>query len=288
MNALNFRERIKSIYNMLLFPYILLSLPFAFIGAILALRGLPSIYQFFWILMAMFGARNGGMALNRLIDMKIDALNPRTQNRALPKGEISRAETLLFAVFFLAIFLFSAYKLNYLSFKIAPFLIIFLIVYSFLKRYTWIVHFFLGLIQSFAPIGGWIAVKGEMNFIAFLIGLGVLLWSAGFDIIDKCPDVEFDKSLGLHSIPQWLGIKKSLWFSRLFHFTFIIIFIMIYYLYNLGFLFLLGVLLSGVILAYGHYLIKYDDMSKVDAVVFYANVLVGIIMLIFTLLDVLN
>ncbi|MBI5207066.1 MAG: UbiA family prenyltransferase [Candidatus Firestonebacteria bacterium] len=279
-------KKIGSVYEMILFPYILLAMPFAFMGAILAIRGLPSLNQILWIAVAMFGARNGGMVLNRLIDMKIDAQNPRTQDRILPRGELSKTTALVLALFFLALFIYSAYKLNPLCFVISPFVIILLIIYSFLKRYTWFVHFFLGIIQSMAPIGAWIAVKGEFSITAFLVGLGVLFWTAGFDIIDKCPDVEFDKNFGLHSIPQWLGVKQALFFSHLFHLIFVFIFIIVYYIYNLGFLFLSGVLIAGIILSYGHYLISQEDLSKVDAVVFYANISVSIIMLVFTFLDV--
>ncbi|MBI5417442.1 UbiA family prenyltransferase, partial [Candidatus Poribacteria bacterium] len=235
-----------------------------------------------------FGARNGGMVLNRLIDAKIDAQNPRTQNRTLPRNELPKNFTISLAIIFLAFFIYSAYKLNFLCFTISPFIIILLFIYSFLKRYTWFVHFFLGIIQGLAPIGAWIAVKGEFNIISLLIGLGIIFWTAGFDIIDKCPDVEFDKSFGLHSFPQLLGVKKALWLSHLFHIIFVIIFLVIFYIYNLGLFFLGGVLTSGAILMYGHYLINQEDLSKVDSVVFYANISVSIIMLIATVLDILT
>ena len=203
---------------MIKFSHTLFALPFAFMGAILSAKGIPSLNKIFWILIAMVGARSAAMFLNRLIDWRIDALNPRTKGRAIPKGLITPAQTVVFIIISFILFFLAAYMLNPLCLMLTPLASAILILYSYTKRFTWASHLILGLALSMAPMGAWIAVAGRFEAPAFVLSFAVMLWLAGFDILYALQDIEFDKRMGLYSIPRFLGIRKSLWVSRLLHF----------------------------------------------------------------------
>lgn len=271
---------------MIKFSHTVFALPFAFMGAILAARGIPSLEKIFWILIAMIGARSAAMFLNRLIDWRIDALNPRTKDRAIPKGLITPVQTVVFIIMSFAIFFLSAYMLNELCFKLAPIATGILILYSYTKRFTWLSHFVLGIALSMAPIGAWIAVTGRFELPAFILGLAVVFWLAGFDILYALLDIEFDKKMGLYSIPRFLGIKKSLWVSRGFHLTMIILLLLLYPIMALGKFYLIGIIAASGLLIYEHSLIKEHDLSKINIAFFNANAYVSLCIFIFTLIDV--
>jgi 4-hydroxybenzoate polyprenyltransferase len=283
---INVFKKARIILEMIKFSHTVFALPFAFMGAILAARGIPSLEKIFWILIAMIGARSAAMFLNRLIDWRIDALNPRTKDRAIPKGLITPVQTVVFIIMSFAIFFLSAYMLNELCFKLAPIATGILILYSYTKRFTWLSHFVLGIALSMAPIGAWIAVTGRFELPAFILGLAVVFWLAGFDILYALLDIEFDKKMGLYSIPRFLGIKKSLWVSRGFHLTMIILLLLLYPIMALGKFYLIGIIAASGLLIYEHSLIKEHDLSKINIAFFNANAYVSLCIFIFTLIDV--
>lgn len=279
-------EKIKIILEMIKFSHTLFALPFAFMGAILAARGIPSSDKIFWILIAMVGARSAAMFLNRLIDWRIDALNPRTKERAIPKGLITPAQTVVFIIISFILFFLAAYMLNPLCLMLTPLASAILILYSYTKRFTWASHLILGLALSMAPMGAWIAVTGRFEAPAFVLSFAVMLWLAGFDILYALQDIEFDKRMGLYSIPRFLGIRKSLWVSRTFHFFMAITLFSIYPLMNLGPLYLIGVALASMLLIYEHSLIKEGDLSKINTAFFNANAYISLSLFTFTFIDV--
>ena len=273
--------------RMIRFSHSVFALPFALVGALLASsEGFPSIGQTFWIIVACVGARSAAMAFNRLVDKKIDTLNPRTRDRALPKGLITAGETVIFIVLSAALLIFSAYMLNSLAFYLSPLALIILFFYSYTKRFTWGSQFFLGLALSVAPIGAWIAIRGSLEIPPLILGAGVLLWVAGFDVIYALQDVEFDKNHGLLSIPQRFGVARSLWISRLFHLVTFIMFLWLYFILGLGLIYLAGVIVVGLMLIYEGSILRKDDLSRLNTA-FNMNSLVSVVLLFFTLADVI-
>ncbi len=215
--AMSSFNRIKIFLEMIKFSHTVFALPFAFTGVVMAVRGLPTLYQTFWVLMAMVGARTAAMGLNRLIDAEIDAKNPRTSNRAIPAGLLNKGTVLAFVLLSIALMLYAAAKLNPLCLYLSPLALFFLFLYSYCKRFTALAHVVLGICLAGAPIGAWIAVTGRIELPAILLGVAVLFWVAGFDILYALQDLEFDASYGLHSIPVKLGVRGSLLAARLFH-----------------------------------------------------------------------
>ncbi|MEK6681982.1 MAG: UbiA-like polyprenyltransferase [Nitrospirota bacterium] len=282
----NIFEKTRIILEMIKFSHTLFALPFAFMGAILSAKGIPSLNKIFWILIAMVGARSAAMFLNRLIDWRIDALNPRTKGRAIPKGLITPAQTVVFIIISFILFFLAAYMLNPLCLMLTPLASAILILYSYTKRFTWASHLILGLALSMAPMGAWIAVAGRFEAPAFVLSFAVMLWLAGFDILYALQDIEFDKRMGLYSIPRFLGIRKSLWVSRLLHFFMAIMLFFLYPLMNLGIFYLIGVALASMLLIYEHSLIKEGDLSKINAAFFNANAYISLSLFTFTFIDV--
>jgi len=209
-------EKFRVFLEMIKFSHTIFALPFAFTGAVLAAEGLPSWQQAFWILIAMVGARTAAMGLNRLIDAEIDAANPRTSGRAIPAGLLGKGTVFVFVLLSTLLMFFAAGQLNRLCLYLSPVALFFLVLYSYCKRFTSLAHLVLGLCLGAAPVGAWIAIRGVVELPAVLLGLAVLFWVAGFDILYALQDLEFDRQRGLHSIPVRLGITGSLWTARLF------------------------------------------------------------------------
>src|SRR5512135_980410 len=210
-------QKITLYLRMIKFSHSIFALPFSFTSALIAASGIPSPRQIFWIVVAMVGARSGAMGLNRIIDRKIDALNPRTAGRELPRGAIGVGETVLFVAISFGVMVYAAYMLNPLCLVLSPLAIAVLFLYSYTKRFTWSSHFVLGLSISAAPLGSWIAVKGSFDPAILPLVLAVIFWLAGFDVLYALQDIEFDRSHGLYSIPKRFGVRKSLYLSRSFH-----------------------------------------------------------------------
>lgn len=266
---------------MIKFEHTLFALPFAFLGAILAANGLPTWRQIFWITVAMVGARSAAMTFNRIVDRDIDAQNPRTANRELPSGKLSVGFAWAFLYVSIGIFLLASYSLNWLTFALSPVALICVLGYSYAKRFTAFAHVFLGLALAISPSAAWIAVTGNlMNEIPMLLSSLVLMWTAGFDVLYACQDLEFDRQAGLRSIPARFGIKNSLRIARLFHFQAFIVLVLLYFVTELGWLALIGVIAVGILLIYQHTLVKANDLSRLNAAFFTTNAFVSVILLL--------
>lgn len=280
-------DRIKIILEMIKFEHTIFALPFAFTGALLALDGLPSLEQAIWIVVAMVGARSAAMGFNRWADRDIDAENPRTKTRALPLGLVTPAQVLAFIIVSSGLLVLAAYMLNPLSFYLSPVALAIVCFYSYTKRFTFLSHAFLGLAISGAPMGAWIAVTGRFEFPALVLGVAVLFWLVGFDILYALQDLEFDQKAGLHSVPQRFGVRTSLLISRTAHLVTMLCLFWIYVLLPGGMLYLLGVLVAMGLIIYEHSLVKESDLSKLNIAFFNMNGYISVTIFIFTLLDVL-
>jgi 4-hydroxybenzoate polyprenyltransferase len=269
------------------FPHTVFALPFAFMGAILAARGIPAWPTLLWILLAMVGARSGAMAMNRLADRELDVLNPRTRERALPKGLVRRGEVILFTIASFALFLFAASRLNPLCLKLAPLAMAVLILYPYTKRFTALSHLILGLALALAPLGAWIAVTGRVAAAPAVLGLAVLLWVAGFDILYALADIDFDRTAGLHSMPARFGAAGSMAISRTFHALTILLLLSLMPLMDLRYFYVTGVILAAGLLLYEHLLLIRYGLKRLDAAFFTTNGILSIALFCFTLLDVL-
>ena len=281
-------HKIVVFLEMIKFSHTVFALPFALAGALLAARGLPSAQQLFWIVMAMVGARTTAMGLNRLVDAEIDARNPRTAGRAIPAGLIGKGTTLGFILASLALLLVAAGQLNPLCLKLAPLAIFFLVLYSYCKRFTSLAHVVLGICLAAAPIGAWIAIRGQIDAPALILGGAVLFWVAGFDILYALQDLEFDRKAGLHSIPVLLGVEGSLWAARVFHLVMLGLLLGLFATMGLGSFFMAGILVAAAMLLYEHWLLRDGNLEKLDAAFFNMNGYISIVILLSTTAEVLT
>lgn len=272
--------------EMIKFSHTLFALPFALSGALLAIRSLPSGRQLLFIVLAMVGARTAAMAMNRLIDAEIDAENPRTANRAIPAGLLSKGSVLLAIILSVMLLLWSAAMLNPLCLKLSPIALFFLVLYSYCKRFTALAHVVLGICLAAAPIGAWVALRGTIELPAIVLGLLVLFWVAGFDILYALQDLEYDRSAGLHSIPVALGVDGSLWLARLFHLLTLALLVWLIVLLGLGPWFWLGSAVMAAMLLYEHWLLRGGDLTRLDAAFFTMNGYISLTFLIATAADV--
>jgi 4-hydroxybenzoate polyprenyltransferase len=267
--------------EMIKIEHTLFALPFAFLGAVLAANGLPTLRQILWIIVAMVGARSAAMAFNRIADRQIDARNPRTATRAIPAGLLSVGFVWAFTLVSAAVFLIAAAMLNRLTLLLAPVALASVLLYSFTKRWTQFSHVILGWCLSIAPTGAWIAVRGEIgSAIPLLLSLVVLLWTAGFDVLYACQDYDFDRGEGLRSIPARVGISRALWIARALHAGAFLALIALYVMTGLGPLAFAGVIATGALLIYQHRLVRADDLSRLNAAFFTTNAFVSVILLV--------
>lgn len=265
---------------MIKIEHTLFALPFAFLGAVLAARGLPSPWQIFWIVVAMVGARSAAMAFNRIADRSFDARNPRTASRALPAGLLSVGFVWAFTIAAAALFVVAAAMLNRLTLILAPVALACVLLYSFTKRWTQFSHLVLGACLSIAPTGAWIAVRGEIGSpVPLLLSLVVLLWTAGFDVLYACQDYDFDRSEGLRSIPARVGIARALWIARALHAAAFLALVWLFLITGLGPVALIGVVATAALLVYQHRLVRTDDLSRLNAAFFTTNAFVSVILL---------
>ena len=277
----NFWEKLRTTLEMIKFEHTLFALPFAFLGAVLAADGLPTWWQIAWITAAMVGARSAAMTFNRIIDVDVDAANPRTANRELPSGKLSPGFAWAFLFVSIALFLIAAYSLNWLTFALSPVALISVLGYSYAKRLTALSHLILGWALAISPTAAWIAVRGTIDSeIPLLLSLLVLMWTAGFDVMYACQDYEFDRKAGLQSIPARFGIARSLWIARLFHFQAFIALLLLYLVTGLSWPALVGVILVGLLLIYQHTLVSEKNLSRMNAAFFTTNATVSVILFI--------
>lgn len=272
---------------MIKFEHTLFAIPFAIISMMLAANVIPTLYQIGWILVALTSARTVAMLWNRIVDAKIDARNPRTMNRAIPKGLVSIRFAMVMLIVFCIIFVFSAYMLNKLSFVLSFFALLVMFIYSYLKRVTWLSHFVLGFVDAMAPAGAWIAIRGNLPFSIMLLSAAIILWVGGFDILYSLMDLDFDKNEHLFSIPVKFGVKKAILFSRLMHALMVLSLILFGLIYPMHTFYFVGIGFVVILLVYEHSLVSPNDFSKVQKAFYETNIGVSGIMLFFSALDIL-
>ena len=278
---------------MIKFEHSIFALPFALTGALLAWRDEGFSHEGLWarlgwIVLAMVAARSTAMAFNRLLDAEIDGLNPRTRNRHLPAGLLSRGFAWGFTFFWIAVFLIAARELNPLCMKLAPFALAILIFYSYTKRFTLFAHLVLGFCLGIAPAAAWIAMTGSLDPRILWLTAAVTLWTAGFDIIYSCQDYAFDVQTGLHSVPRFMGIAKALWVSRFLHLGMLACLIELVLSFRLGPIALACDAAVAALLLWEHRLVKADDLSRVDAAFFTMNGYVSVIFFLFWATDIFS
>ncbi len=271
--------------RMIKFSHSVFALPFAFTSALLAAGGIPSWNKILWITLAMVSGRSAAMGLNRVIDRKVDALNPRTFQREIPAGTIKIAEAVIFILVSTLIFLYAAYSLNPLCLKLSPLALAVFVLYPYTKRFTWLSHVVLGIAIAGAPVGAWIALRGTVDMEIIPLALSVVFWLAGFDVLYALQDLDFDKKSGLRSIPQRFGIRRSLFLARTFHILTWILLLVTAVIFDLGIVFHSGLIVVGMLLVYEHRLVKEDDLSRLNMAFFNMNGYISLTVFIFTLLD---
>ncbi len=277
--------RVGVYLEMIKVAHTVFALPFALMGAFLAAGGLPSLRTVFYIVLAMVGGRSAAMGFNRLVDADIDAKNPRTRDRAIPRGEVSKPMAAVFIFMSVVLLELSAAKLNPLCLKLSPLLLLLLFSYSYTKRFTWASHIVLGLCLGAAPMGAWIAVTGEFDPRILIVCFAVLFWVSGFDVLYALQDIEFDRQEGLHSIPRFLGVGRSLWVARGFHFVMAALLLVGYDRFELGGWYLAGWGICSAVLLYEHSILRENDLSRLNVAFFNLNGIVSIVLCLFTYLD---
>lgn len=280
-------RKLKIILEMIKFEHTVFALPFAIMSAFIASDGLPQLAKLGWILVAMVGARSCAMAFNRLADADIDSKNPRTSTRAIPAGLITKGAVWIFTVVSAGLLVCAAWRLNPLAFALSPVALAVIMGYSFTKRFTALSHLWLGLALSISPIGAWIAITGRFDWTPIVLCCVVLLWTAGFDIIYACQDVNFDRKHGLHSIPARIGIRWALWISSALHVVAVVLLFVIPLLAELGLFYYIGVGIVVLIFIYEHAIVKPNDLSRVNLAFFTLNGMISLVLMALSIADIL-
>jgi 4-hydroxybenzoate polyprenyltransferase len=260
------------------FEHTVFALPFAYVAMVLAANGWPDVRIVGWVTLAMVSGRTMAMAVNRLADRWFDARNPRTRGRHLPAGLLTPAQVVAAAVAAGAVFLLSAWMLNPLCLALAPLAILFLVGYSYTKRFTWLSHWILGFTDGIAAAGAWVAVRGGFDPPVFVLWFALTVWIAGFDLIYACQDVEFDRAEGLHSVPARFGIAAALRVAKVCHVLTVAAFALLGVFMGLGVLYWAGVALVAGLLVYEHSLVSPTDLSRLDVAFFNVNGYIAVIL----------
>jgi len=263
------------------------ALPFAYVGAFLAVDAVPSAHDLVWITVAMVGARSLAMALNRLIDAEIDARNPRTAGRELPAGRLSRAQVVAFCLVSLAVFLVAVWQLDPICRWLWPIPVAGFVIYPYLKRVTWLAHLWLGAVDGLAPMGAWIAIRGDLPWQAWALGGAVATWVAGFDLFYSLFDVEIDRAQGLHSWATRWGERGVFVGARVLHLLTVWLLAAAGAGLDVGLLYWLGVAVVAGLLSYEHSLVRPGDLHRLDAAFFTMNGVISVTFFGFVLADVL-
>jgi 4-hydroxybenzoate polyprenyltransferase len=263
------------------------ALPFAYVGAFLAVDGVPSAGDLLWITIAMVGARSLAMALNRLIDAGIDARNPRTAGREIPSGKLTIGAVVAFCAASLLVFLIAVWQLNPVVRWLWPIPVVAFVVYPYLKRFTWLCHLWLGAVDGLAPVGAWVAITGTLPWQAWALGGAVATWVAGFDIYYSLFDVEIDRAQGLHSWAVRWGERGAFAGARFMHVATVVLLVATGLGLPVDFWYWAGVLAVAALLAYEHSLIRPGDLRRLDAAFFTMNGVISVAFFAFVLLDVL-
>jgi 4-hydroxybenzoate polyprenyltransferase len=268
--------KLKIIFSDIKIQHTVFALPFAVMSAFLAADGLPKWETLGWIVIAMFGARNAAMAFNRMVDARLDANNPRTENRALPSGEITVAQYAGFLLVSSALLVWASYMLNPLAFYLSPVALAIVFFYSITKRFTHWSHAYLGFALACAPVGAWVAVRAEISLVSLILGAAVVFWLTGFDIIYSCLDVEADHENEVYSVPKRFGVDRALKIAYAAHGIMIVFLLGMLWHPALGTLYILGVAAVAGLLVYEHSLVKSDDLSRVNFAFFNVNGIISI------------
>ena len=276
---------VAKFFELVKFEHTVFALPFAYLGMILANRAWPGFAVFFWVTAAMAGARTSGMTLNRIIDLGIDKLNPRTQGRPLVTKELNLVSAWVLVAVSLTVFFISCYELGPLCLELSPIALVFLVGYHYVKRFSFLCHFTLGAVLGIAPIGGWIAASGRGALQPVFLSLAVLFWVAGFDILYSLQDVDFDRTHRLHSVPVRFGVQQALKISEYCHWATVIFLVVFGFSLSLGALYWVGVAVTAILLKFEHHLVGDGDLSRINTAFFTINGWIGILLLVFTFLD---
>ncbi|WP_457626289.1 UbiA-like polyprenyltransferase [Persephonella sp.] len=279
-------SKLKLYAQLVKFEHTIFAIPFVFASIFIVQKGVPPLEKIFWILVAAVAGRTAGMAFNRFFDLPFDRLNPRTKNWVSVTGAVKAGEILVLAVISSAVLVFAAYKLNKLAFYLSPVAIFLLVVYPLGKRFTNFVHLILGAVYFIIPIAVSVALKGTVEISTVFLGLGMAFWVAGFDIFYALQDVEFDRKVGVHSIPARFGIKKAILFARIFHLLTFVFLVLTGYFAQLGTVYYAGLVLLTAFLIYEHMLIKENDLSKINVAFFTINGYISILYMVVVLLDI--
>ncbi|MDX9754612.1 MAG: UbiA-like polyprenyltransferase [bacterium] len=281
-------DRVHNYLGLVRFSHTIFALPFALASMLVAAGGLPAWPLIGWILVCMVSARTAAMTFNRIVDREIDALNPRTQSRHLPRGAVSLFEAIGLWLVSSALFFWGAWSLNSLAFVLSPLAFIVINGYSYFKRFSWLSHFVLGLSLAIAPVGAWIGVQGNVSLASLLLAAGVLLWVAGFDIIYALMDEEFDKTQGLHSLVVRCGKKNALRIAFALHGLCIVFIAFFGYASHLGWIYFGGITIFAGLIIYEHSIVSPEDVSRVNTAFFTVNGAISLGVLVCTILDMMG
>ena len=261
------------------------ALPFAYVGAFLAVGGTPSAHDLLWITVAMVGARSLAMALNRLVDVGIDARNPRTAGRELPSGQLSILQVVLFCASSLALFLVAVWQLAPKTHYLWPIPVAGFVVYPYLKRFTWLCHLWLGAVDGLAPVGAWVAITNHLPWQSWMLGAAVAFWVAGFDCFYALFDLDVDRAQGLHSIATRFGIRGAFAGARIAHVATIACLVASGLGLPVGALYWTGVGVVAALLVYEHALVRPNDLRRLDAAFFTMNGVISVAFTVFVIAD---
>jgi 4-hydroxybenzoate polyprenyltransferase len=279
------KNRIRVVLEMIKFEHSVFALPFALTGALLAARasrhGWPTLRQVLWIVVAMVAARSAAMTINRIVDLRYDRENPRTNKRALATGELSVSFAWVFTIVAMGVFLVAAWQLNPLALKLAPVALAVLFFYSFTKRFTNWSHLFLGFALGISPAAAWIAITGGLDSRILILCAAVTLWVGGFDVLYACQDVDYDQRAGLFSVPKRFGIARALLIARAMHVGVVALLALLAASFALPWPAWLGIAVVAALLTYEHSLVKANDLSKLDAAFFAVNGYISLLFLLF-------
>ena len=262
------------------------ALPFAYIGALLCVQEIPSAHDLVWITFAMVGARSLAMGINRIVDAEIDARNPRTATRELPAGLLSRAQVVVFCGLAFALYLLACFQLDPIVRWLWPIPLAGFVIYPYLKRFTWLSHFWLGVVDGLAPVGAWVAITGHLPWEAWALGAAVAAWIAGFDFFYSLFDREIDLAQGLHSVSARFGVEGVFRGARLLHAATVVLLSAVGLGLGLGWFYWLGVAAVAALLAYEHSLVRPNDVRRLDAAFFTVNGVISVVFFAFVLAEV--
>lgn len=281
----NLLDKIRNFLTLIDFSYTLFGLPFAYLGAFLALQHSPTIQQLGWITLAMVAARTAALCLNRMLDLPYDQANPRTQDWVLVKGSLSTKPLWGTVILTLILLIWAASHLNLLCLILSPLAVVLLWGYSYTKRYTWFCHIILGLVVGIGPVASWLAVTGTFDWRPGFMWVAVGLWIAGFDTMYACQDIEFDRETGLYSIPARFGESSALKISAFLHGLTILLFVVNGLVLSLGIWYYLGIAFAALVLVYEHLLVRPGKLELVNTAAFKINRYVSLVIFVMTLID---